>query len=89
MNVYAGVNMCGIAFKLDTKVAIEIMGSYRRRKETCGDIDIFITRPKNDGWTHAGILPRVFKDLHAAGILTEDLSLPEDPHALECCYHGL
>ena len=65
------------------------MGSYRRRKETCGDIDVFITRPKDDGLTHAGILPRLLKALHAAGILTEDLSLPEDSEALEGCYRGL
>ncbi|VDB90035.1 unnamed protein product [Peniophora sp. CBMAI 1063] len=78
-----------IVWRIDSQIVIEIMGSYRRGKETCGDIDVFITRPKDDGWTHAGILPRVFEKLHAAGILTEDLSMPEDPDALECCYRGL
>ncbi|KZV66602.1 hypothetical protein PENSPDRAFT_654747 [Peniophora sp. CONT] len=78
-----------IAYKIDPKLVIEIMGSYRRRKETCGDIDVFITRPKDDGWTHTGILPQLFKALHAAGILTDDLSLPDDPAALEGCYRGL
>ncbi|KZV95895.1 hypothetical protein EXIGLDRAFT_671776 [Exidia glandulosa HHB12029] len=42
------------ALDLDPKLDIEIMGSYRRRKETCGDIDILITRDPCDGKTHAG-----------------------------------
>lgn len=60
-----------------------------RGKADCGDIDILITRPVDDGKTHAGILAPLFRELHAIGILTEDLSVPEDCNDLEAVYHGL
>ncbi|PFH50099.1 hypothetical protein AMATHDRAFT_145957 [Amanita thiersii Skay4041] len=44
-----------IALRIDSKLVVEIMGSYRRGKSDCGDIDILITRPTDDGKTHAGI----------------------------------
>ncbi|KAF9458134.1 hypothetical protein BDZ94DRAFT_1201680 [Collybia nuda] len=78
-----------IALKIDAKLFVEIMGSYRRGKADCGDIDIMITRPTDDGKTHQGALPRLLRDLHAAGILTEDLAVPEDPNDLETIYRGL
>ncbi|KAF9054054.1 hypothetical protein BJ165DRAFT_1435871 [Panaeolus papilionaceus] len=78
-----------IALQLDSKLFIEIMGSYRRGSDDCGDIDVLITRPTDDGLTHRGVLPKLLRDLHAAGILTEDLALPDDPHDLECIYRGL
>ncbi|KAG6849013.1 hypothetical protein H0H93_011996 [Arthromyces matolae] len=78
-----------IALEIDPKLFVEIMGSYRRGKADCGDIDIMITRPPGDGKTHAGVLPKLLDKLHAAGILTEDLALPEDPHDLEAIYRGL
>lgn len=97
------------------------MGSYRRYsacdsfpplslihyrgKKNCGDIDILITRPSDDGMTHKranfkflgrcvahrflGVLPRLLQELHATGILTEDLAVPEDPDDLEAIYRGL
>ncbi|KAJ3526260.1 hypothetical protein NMY22_g10238 [Coprinellus aureogranulatus] len=65
------------------------MGSFRRGKATCGDIDILITRPVDDGKTHSGVLPRLLKSLHQAGILTEDLALPDDPYDVETTYRGL
>ncbi|KAG6826943.1 hypothetical protein H0H92_013820 [Tricholoma furcatifolium] len=68
---------------------IEIMGSYRRGKADCGDIDILITRPPDDGKTHEGVLSQLLAALHAADILTEDLALPEDPDDLEAIYRGL
>ncbi|CCM04091.1 uncharacterized protein FIBRA_06250 [Fibroporia radiculosa] len=42
------------ALDIDPKLFIEIMGSYRRGKADCGDIDILITRPTDDGKTHHG-----------------------------------
>ncbi|KAF5334913.1 hypothetical protein D9611_010000 [Ephemerocybe angulata] len=78
-----------IALSLDPKLFIRIMGSFRRGKETCGDIDILITRPEDDGKTHAGLLPRLLEALHKAGILTEDLATPDDPYDLEATYRGL
>jgi len=66
------------------------MGSYRRGKATCGDIDVMITRPPDDGKTHTGILPRLLSVLRSAGIITEDLSLSSDANDnAECSYRGL
>ncbi|KAF9562856.1 hypothetical protein CPC08DRAFT_706369 [Agrocybe pediades] len=77
------------ALAIDPKLSVQIMGSYRRGKADCGDIDILITRPTDDGETHAGVLPRLLRELHASDILTEDLALPEDPEDLEATYRGL
>ncbi|KIN95903.1 hypothetical protein M404DRAFT_1007104 [Pisolithus tinctorius Marx 270] len=65
------------------------MGSYRRGKADCGDIDILVTRPVADGNTHSGVLSRLLNRLQAAKILTEDLALPADPAELELIYRGL
>lgn len=43
-----------LALAIDPKLFVEIMGSYRRGKPDCGDIDIMITRDPSDGRTHAG-----------------------------------
>ncbi|KAG0706233.1 hypothetical protein DFH29DRAFT_798644 [Suillus ampliporus] len=80
-----------IALELDQHLYINIMGSFRRGKATCGDIDILITRPTSDGMTHAGkrLLPELLARLRTTKILTEDLALPDDFSALELCYRGL
>ncbi|KDQ56029.1 hypothetical protein JAAARDRAFT_79538 [Jaapia argillacea MUCL 33604] len=78
-----------IALQLDPKLFVEIMGSFRRGKADCGDIDILITRPTEDGKTHAGIIFRLLRELHRRKIITEDLSLPEDLDDLEAIYRGL
>ncbi|KAF8513529.1 hypothetical protein JB92DRAFT_2923156 [Gautieria morchelliformis] len=78
-----------VALGLDAKLSLDIMGSFRRGKETCGDIDILLTRDTGDGRTHAGILPRLCNLLHKRGILTEDLALPDDWEGLEATYRGL
>ncbi|KNZ71918.1 DNA polymerase lambda [Termitomyces sp. J132] len=78
-----------IALEIDHRLFVEIMGSYRRGKVDCGDIDILITRPPDDGTTHAGVLSKLLAKLHKIGILTEDLALPEDPDDLEAIYRGL
>ncbi|KAI9454645.1 hypothetical protein BJY52DRAFT_712129 [Lactarius psammicola] len=80
-----------IALGLDPKLFVEIMGSYRRGKSTCGDIDLMITRSPDDGKTHAGILPKLLSALRSAGIITEDLlSLSSDAtDSLEVTYRGL
>ncbi|KAJ7123756.1 hypothetical protein C8R44DRAFT_620870 [Mycena epipterygia] len=78
-----------IALSIDPKLEIQIMGSYRRGKADCGDIDIMITRCPDDGKTHAGILHRLLKALHDSKIITEDLALPENPFDDEAIYRGL
>ncbi|CAE6358650.1 unnamed protein product [Rhizoctonia solani] len=44
-----------VALQFDPMLNIEIMGSFRRGKPTCGDIDILITRPTSDGKSHRGM----------------------------------
>ncbi|KAF9016733.1 Nucleotidyltransferase [Hymenopellis radicata] len=78
-----------IALDIDPKLFVEIMGSYRRGKADCGDIDIMITREPSDGKTHAGILAKLLQKLHDVRILTDDLALPENPWDLEAIYRGL
>ncbi|KAI9459348.1 hypothetical protein HD554DRAFT_2206999 [Boletus coccyginus] len=78
-----------IALAIDGELFIEIMGSYRRGKADCGDIDILITRPTADGKTHQGVLRTLLERLHAAGIMTEDLAVPDDFSDLELVYRGL
>ncbi|KAI0633115.1 hypothetical protein C8Q77DRAFT_1059005 [Trametes polyzona] len=78
-----------VALRIDPELSLEIMGSFRRGKLDCGDIDILITRPTEDGRTHRGVLKRLLVELHRKGILTEDLCLPEDFDDLELVYRGL
>ncbi|KAJ7628623.1 hypothetical protein FB45DRAFT_918780 [Roridomyces roridus] len=78
-----------VALAIDPKLEIEIMGSYRRGKADCGDIDIMITRNPDDGGTHAGVLRRLLNALHKKKIIEEDLALPEDPNGEEAIYRGL
>ncbi|RPD63457.1 hypothetical protein L227DRAFT_572605 [Lentinus tigrinus ALCF2SS1-6] len=77
------------ALRLDPKLFIRVMGSFRRGKADCGDIDVLITRPTNDGKTHRGILRRLLSELHKRGIVTDDLCLPKDFEDLELVYRGL
>lgn len=78
------------AHSIDSKLSVEIMGSYRRGEETCGDIDILITRNPEDGVDHQTleVLPRLLKKLHEAKILVADLG-GGDVDDLEAKYMGL
>ncbi|KAI0341157.1 Nucleotidyltransferase [Trametopsis cervina] len=77
------------ALRIDPHLFVEILGSYRRGKETCGDIDILITRPTSDGKTHAGVLATLIDDLYARRVITAHLSVPDNWDDLDLCYHGL
>ncbi|KAI0758829.1 hypothetical protein C8Q74DRAFT_1209393 [Fomes fomentarius] len=78
-----------IALSFDPNLYMRVMGSFRRGKADCGDIDILITRPTNDGKTHRGILRRLLAELHRRGILTDDLTVPKDWNSLEQKYNGI
>lgn len=51
-------------------------GSYRRKKTTCGDVDVLITHP--DGKSHRGIFGKLLNKLRDEGFLTDDLVTSED-----------
>ncbi|XP_062502642.1 DNA polymerase lambda-like [Corticium candelabrum] len=55
---------------------VEVCGSYRRGKETCGDVDVLISHP--DGRGHRGVFKPLIQKLTAAGFLTDDLVIQED-----------
>ncbi|KAH7333669.1 Nucleotidyltransferase [Rhizoctonia solani] len=78
-----------LALKLDPVLNIEIMGSFRRGKSTCGDIDILITRPTSDGGSHRGLLNKLLPALHNQKLLSHDLAVPDDENELEAKYMGL
>jgi len=78
-----------LALEIDPKLFVEILGSYRRGKADCGDIDIMITRPTDDGKTHVGVLRKLLAVCHEHGIITEDLNLPEDWSDPENIYRGI
>ncbi|KZO91786.1 Nucleotidyltransferase [Calocera viscosa TUFC12733] len=77
------------AMTLDGNATVYIMGSYRRGEQTCGDIDLLLTRDPTDGITHAGMLHKLLDRLHEQGILTDDLVIPPDNRALEQKYMGV
>ncbi|KAG8806041.1 hypothetical protein FRC18_006326 [Serendipita sp. 400] len=61
-----------------------------RGSETCGDIDILITRDPSDGHDHAAlhVLPILLQRLHEENIIVADLG-GEDNDELEAKYMGL
>jgi len=52
---------------LCSNLMMEVCGSYRRGKQTCGDIDILITHP--DGQSHRGVFSKLLTKLHDTGVL--------------------
>lgn len=65
-----------VVASVDPRLQSIACGSYRRGRETCGDIDILITHP--DGVSHSGILPKIVSALHDADIMTDDLVSQEE-----------
>ncbi|XP_034544348.1 DNA polymerase lambda [Notolabrus celidotus] len=61
---------------IDPHLVAMACGSYRRRKATCGDVDVLITHP--DGKSHKGIFSKVLQCLHDSGFLTDDLVSHEE-----------
>jgi len=60
-----------LVFKVETaalfvepKVNVELCGSYRRGKTTCGDVDILIMKPDD---IHTDILPCLLQQLKESG----------------------
>lgn len=61
------------AKRVDPRIWIEIMGSYRRGQENSGDVDILITRNTEDGRTHVGALKGLIGRLVDGGIITHQV----------------
>ncbi|XP_061685918.1 DNA polymerase lambda isoform X3 [Syngnathoides biaculeatus] len=61
---------------IDSGLVAMACGSYRRGKNTCGDVDVLITHP--DGKSHKGVFSKVLQSLHDSGFLTDDLVSHEE-----------
>ena len=67
---------------------IEVCGSYRRGKATCGDMDIFITR--KDGEYEHNLLMNLVERLTQKGFLTDHLTTPRNTTTRSChSYMGI
>lgn len=53
---------------------LEVVGSYRRGKATCGDIDLLICR--QDGGVEEKLVRELVRELEREGFITESLSQP-------------
>ncbi|EGR33773.1 DNA-directed polymerase lambda, putative, partial [Ichthyophthirius multifiliis] len=60
------------------KYNIIACGSYRREKETCGDVDILICRNDFEQYKHKNLMITIIQQLHKCGLLTDDLALPKN-----------
>ena len=56
---------------------VEVCGSYRRGKASCGDIDIIIAR--RDGTFEKHLLTNLISELEKTGFLTDHLTHPKLP----------
>jgi DNA polymerase lambda len=52
------------------------VGSYRRGKETCGDIDILITR--KDGYAEKTLLQLLVNELEKRKFITDHITTPKN-----------
>lgn len=74
------------AYNIDPKLQVWCMGSYRRGAETCGDIDLIVTRDPSDGKTHEGAVQKLWKGLVAEKMVRHELTVPEDWRSLDALY---
>lgn len=60
------------ALSLVPGLDVEVCGSYRRGKETCGDVDVLISHP--DGRGHRGLFKPLLQKLTADGKINSVLA---------------
>jgi DNA polymerase/3'-5' exonuclease PolX len=64
------------------RLTVTVCGSYRRKKETCGDIDVLISDPVSSG---AFTLSTVVETLHKSGLLVGHLTSHGDTKYMGVC----
>ncbi|KAI5480538.1 DNA polymerase lambda subunit [Pseudohyphozyma bogoriensis] len=77
------------AKKLDSKLQVHCMGSYRRGQPDCGDIDLLVTRDTSDGIDHSGLINKLAAVLIKKRVIKHSLTNPEDWNALDVKFNGL
>ncbi|TKA57438.1 hypothetical protein B0A53_00667 [Rhodotorula sp. CCFEE 5036] len=77
--------------KIDPKVQIECMGSYRRGAKDSGDIDLLVTRERtsSNSKTHASHIAKLWRAMERAGIAVATLSESDQWHGLDAKVNGL
>ena len=63
------------AAMIDPQLVVVVAGSYRRGRETCGDVDVLVTHP--DGKSHEGSMRAMVAAMDASGFLTHHLTTPD------------
>ena len=56
--------------KLNSNLIVQVCGSYRRKKPTCGDLDVLVADPRSSGMA----LPDIVTAVEASGILVGHLT---------------
>jgi DNA polymerase lambda len=59
----------------DAKHEVEVVGSYRRGRPTCGDMDILITR--KDGQIEKHLLQQLVTELERRNFITDHITVPK------------
>ena len=62
-----------MALSIQPELIVMACGSYRRGKQTCGDVDVLITHP--DGHSHSGVFTELISRLSATGQITTHLNI--------------
>jgi DNA polymerase lambda len=63
--VYCLLQVVDAVKAIDDQLIAMACGSYRRGKQTCGDVDVLITHP--DGKSHKGVFATLLAALHKTG----------------------
>lgn len=66
-----GQMVAAAAKTLEPSLSVTLVGSYRRGKSSCGDIDVMISKP--DHLDSAEILSQLLSSLKSSGLVTDDL----------------
>ncbi|KAM0788363.1 hypothetical protein ACM66B_001503 [Microbotryomycetes sp. NB124-2] len=77
------------ARRIDPKLEIHCMGSYKRGQPDCGDIDLLVTRDPSDGKTHRGMIRKLWALLEHAGVAKHKLSESDDLNDLDAKINAL
>merc|ERR1719479_517403 len=73
--IEAYVKECSL--QLNNQLEVIACGSFRRGKETCGDLDVLITHPEDEN-VLTGLFDKLIGKLHKEGFLTHDLTFQKD-----------
>jgi DNA polymerase/3'-5' exonuclease PolX len=75
-----------LVHKFDPNLKVEICGSYRRKRETCGDIDVLVSNPTIKDMTLAStVLHKIVSLMEQEGLLIGHLTSHGDTKYMGVC----